>query len=175
MSESSTSLNGADEEKRTDGSVRLSRRRILSGAAASGAMLAGMGGVSARGQGGQCVVSEEDYEPDRSFVITEVSDCPDEASNPDGSCWAPTLFYQCEGEGGRFPPGKGGTLPFPYWTFQYYRADGSLEDTERKLYTRDNRVRTGVTYRWPGDAKECPQDSGEVLVQTGFSAGGTKR
>jgi hypothetical protein len=142
--------------------------------AASGALLAGAGVAGARGQGGQAVVREEDFEPDREFVISEVSDCPEEATNPDGSCWAPTLFYQCKGKGGRAPPGKGGTLPFPYWTFQYYNDDGSLEETERKLYTRDNEVRTGVTYRWPGGSKECPQPDGQVLIQTGFSAGGTK-
>jgi hypothetical protein len=171
MSDSHVPRNSTDEAERTTTSAGISRRRVLGVAATSSALLAGMGSVSARGQGGQGVVREEDYRPDRSFVITEVDDCPEEASNPDGSCWAPTLFYQCDGKGGRAPPGKGGTLPFPYWTFQYYDEDGNLEETERKLYTRDNEVRTGVTYRWPGQAKECPQDSGEVLIQTGFSAG----
>jgi hypothetical protein len=171
MSESNQSPTDADAENRTGKSLTLSRRKVLNSVAVSGALLGGMGVASASGQGGQAVVSEEDFKPDRSFVITEVSDCPEEATNPDGSCWAPTLYYQCKGEGGRAPPGKGGTLPFPYWTFQYYNDDGTLEDTERKLYTRDNEVRTGVTYHWPGRAKECPQESGEVLVQTGFSAG----
>lgn len=171
MSDSNPRREGVETETKASA---FSRRKVLRGVAASGALLAGAGVAGARGQGGQAVVREEDFEPDREFVISEVSDCPEEATNPDGSCWAPTLFYQCKGKGGRAPPGKGGTLPFPYWTFQYYNDDGSLEETERKLYTRDNEVRTGVTYRWPGGSKECPQPDGQVLIQTGFSAGGTK-
>jgi hypothetical protein len=173
MSESNNSPADSGDE-RTGDVGGFSRRKVLSSVAASGALLGGMGAVRARGQGGQAVVLDEDYDPDREFVISEVSDCPEEATNPDGSCWEPTLFYQCEGKGGRAPPGKGGTLPFPYWTFQYYTDDGSLEETERKLYTRDNEVRTGVTYRWPGSAKECPQPNGDLLIQTGFTAGGNK-
>jgi hypothetical protein len=172
MSESNLSQTDSNEEERTANSPVLSRRTVLNSVAVSGALLGGMGVASGKGQGGQGVVHEDDFRPDGSFVITEVSDCPEEATNPDGSCWAPTLYFQCNGEGGRAPPGKGGTLPFPYWTFQYYNDDGTLEDTKRKLYTRDNKVRTGVTYHWPGQAKECPQESGDVLVQTGFSAGG---
>lgn len=149
-----------------------SRRTVLRSVAVSGALLGTAGAVSASGQGGQAVVRAEDYEPDRSFVVTTVGDCPEEATNPDGSCWAPALYYQCDGKGGPAPPGKGGTIPFPYWYFQYDDDDdGTLEETKRKLYTRDNEVLTDVTYRWPGSAKECPQPSGEVLIQTGFTAG----
>jgi hypothetical protein len=166
-------VDGADG--RTTTAVGFSRRSVLRGVATSGALLAGAGAVSAKGQGGQAVVLAEDYDPERAFVISEVADCPADATNPDGSCWDPTLFYQCKGKGGRAPPGKGGTLPFPYWTFQYYEDDGSLEETERKLYTRDNEVRTGVTYRWPGSSKECPQPNGDLLIQTGFTAGNGDR
>lgn len=145
---------------------RLSRRNVLHGTAVAGALVLGTGTGAANGQGGQAVVYESDFEPDRQFVITEVDDCREGQRNPDGSCWDDPLFFQCDGKGGPSEPGKGGTIPFPYWHFQYVDEDGNLEEEKRQLYTRDNEVRTGVTYRWPGQAKRCPND----LVQTGFTS-----
>jgi hypothetical protein len=104
------------------------------------------------------VVHGDDFDADGSFVITEVTDCAQGRSNPDGSCWDDPLLFQCNGEGRE--------IPFPYWYIQYYDEDGTLEDEKRQLYTRDNEVETGITYRWPGTAKECP----DGLVQTGFAA-----
>lgn len=164
---------------RMDDGIDHPRRRILRGAVGAGALLLGTGTASASGRGGQAVVCREDFEPDRPFVVTEVSDCPEGARNPDGSCWEPPLLFQCNGKGGRVPPGKGGRMPFPYWHFQYVNENGTLEERKRKLYTRDNEVRTGVTYRWPGRAKKCgnpdhwPEAGQECsgLIQTGFVAG----
>lgn len=170
MQESPTSQN---DEKQPDGSVTLPRRRILQGTVVAGAFVVGMGSASASGQGGQAVVHETDYRPDASFVITEVADCKEGYSNPDGSCWDDPLYFQCDGKGGRVPPGKGGTIPFPYWHFNYLdEVDENGEPTRepRKLYTRDNEVKTGVTYRWPGQEKQCGE-----YIQTGFAAGNGRK
>lgn len=155
----------------TDDTIDRSRRAILRATVGAGALLLGSGVASADGQGGQAVVCDEDFRPDGSFVITEVSGCPPEARNPDGSCWAPPLYFQCNGNGGRVPPGKDGKIPFPYWHFNY--VDDPDDADPRKLYSRDNEVRTGVTYRWPGNEKRCPGTNDcASLVQTGFTAGG---
>jgi hypothetical protein len=174
----SSSTGGTDRDSDSFG---LSRRSILRGAAATGALLAGAGSASANGQGGQAVVHPDDHHPDEPFEITKVDSCPEPASNPDGSCWAPPLYFQCDGNGGPSGPGKDGSLPFPYWHFEYVN-DELNSGAPYKLYTRDNKVRTDVTYRWRGGEKRCEGEGDrwpeadrlpEYLVQTGFSAGGT--
>lgn len=152
-------------------SLNLSRRKLLHGSAAVGALLVGAGSASANGKGGQAVVFEEDYKADGSFVIREVEGCT-EPANPDGSCQDEPLPFQCNGEGGPFPPGKGGTIVFPYWNFNY--VDDPDDMDPRRIYTRDNSIRTGVRYRWTGKAKKCPDNRDspgvpEDLVQTGFA------
>lgn len=154
----------------SDDSIDLTRRAVLSATAGAGALVLGSVPAAASGKGGQAVVHEDDYRANEPFVISAVPDC-DRPANPDGSCWdSPPFTFQCNGEGGRYPPGKGGRIPFPYWHFNYPSDDD--EQAPRKLYTRDNEVRTGVTYRWPGNEKRCPGENGdETLVQTGFTAG----
>lgn len=119
---------------------------------------------------------ERDFKKDESFVIRTVDDCDDPA-NPDGSCEDQRLPFQCNGEGGRTPDGKGGkggVLAFPYWYFNYVTELEQEDDpAPRKIYTRDNSIRPGSTYRWPGNEKYCPDNRDspgvpENLVQTGF-------
>lgn len=154
--------NEKKQPSRFDG---ISRREVLSSTAATGALLLGMDTAAAHGQGGQAVVYEGDFEEDQSFVIVEVEGC--EKKNPDGSCWDVPLVFQCHGQGGPSKPGKDGGIPFPFWHFYYVDDDGNQVGDLKKLYTRDNEVKTAVTYHWPGNEKECPNG----LIQTGFVAG----
>lgn len=136
-----------DDVEENTGVPDPSRRTILRGAAATGALLLGAGTATGNGRGGQAVVETADFEPDEPFTIV---DGPFE--KPDDR-----IGFQCNGQGRE--------ISFPYWEFTY---EGDSSSETRKLYTRDNQIATDVTYRWTGQTKDCGE-----YVQTGFSAGGT--
>lgn len=163
MSDASPPSDDFERDGPEDASNGLARRSVLHatvGAVGAGGLLLGMGSAGANGKGGQAVVLQEDFDDDQRFVISEVAD--DECSGSligDGSCFDGSLFFQCHGEGRR--------IPFPYWHFQYVG-----EGETRRLYTRDNSIETGITYRWSRKAKDCPETSN--YFQVGFTAGGTR-
>lgn len=130
-----------ESEDRTsvNATTDLSRRRLLRGAAAgAGVLVAGTGVAAADGQGGQAVVPTPDFKPEPFVIQQRVDDI---------------VRFQCNGQGKR--------ILLVGWEFVYQG-----EDQIRTLYTRDNEVKTGVTYEFPGRPKECGE-----LVQTGFVAG----
>jgi hypothetical protein len=162
MPESNPSTNA--DESRTEKTTEISRRRVLQGAAATGALVVATGPASANGKGGQAIVREDQYYPDESFVIREVPDDKCTNRTPDGSCRDDSLVFQCRGQGGPFPAGKGGGIPFPYWDFEY--ESGPQAGERLKLYTRDNSIEAGLTYRWSRKEKDCPETEG--YFQVGF-------
>ncbi|WP_396611885.1 hypothetical protein ACH9L7_00945 [Haloferax sp. S1W] len=141
MTNSNVSSSETDREA-DDVTASFSRRTLLRSGAATGALLLGAGTVSANGQGGAAIVRKEDYKT-KPFVITEVTD-PFERE--------------------KVPCGGGDLVSLVGWHFSY-----EDEDEVRTLYTRDNKVKTGVTYTWPGNDKSCGD-----FIQTGYSAGGNK-
>jgi hypothetical protein len=151
-----------------DDSTHVSRRRLLQTTAASGALLLSAGSATANGRGGQCIVREDIYYPEETFVIREVPDSECDNSTPDGSCRDSPLVFQCRGKGGPFPPGKGGGIPFPFWYFEY--EGGPRAGDQLKLYTRDNSIKTDITYRWSRKEKDCPETPD--YFQVGFVADG---
>jgi hypothetical protein len=157
---STTDESGQDD---TEATKRVPRRRFMQAAAGSGALLLGAGTASANGKGGQAIIREDKFFPDEEFVIIEAQGCDNPTSY--GSCREGSLPYQCEGLGGPFPPGKGGTIPFPWWTMKY--TSGPEAGNEYKLYTRDNTIKTGLTYRWTRKGKTCSETDG--VVQVGFA------
>ncbi|MFC7204098.1 hypothetical protein ACFQJC_11280 [Haloferax namakaokahaiae] len=158
-----SSTTGEDEQQKKEKSNGVPRRRFMQAAAGSGALLLGAGTVSANGKGGQAIIHEDEYYPDESFVILEAQEC--DSPTPYGSCRDDPLFFQCYGQGGRFPPGKGGTLPFPWWNIKY--VSGPLEGELLRLYTRDNSIEAGLTYRWTRKEKDCPETPD--VFQVGFA------
>lgn len=152
--------------ERTDDSVHLSRRRLLRTAGAGGVLLLAAGSATANGNGGQCIVHEDLYYPDETFVIRAVPDSECDNPTPDGSCRDDSLLFQCRGQGGPFPPGKDGGIPFPFWNFEY--EGGPRAEERLKLYTRDNSIETDITYRWSRKEKDCPETPG--YFQVGFVA-----
>ena len=154
--------NGHDE---TD-SPRLgvSRRRFLQASAGAGALLVSAGTATANGKGGQAIVREDEFYPDESFVILEAETCDN--PTPYGSCFDDPLLFRCNGQGGRFPPGKDGALPFPWWNFKY--VSGPLEGELLRIYPRDNSIEAGLTYRWTRKEKDCPETPD--YFQVGFAA-----
>jgi hypothetical protein len=154
------------EESHATESITIPRRHLLKGTATVGALLVGAGSASANGKGGQGIVRKDQYFPNESFTILEVPDDECDSPTPDGSCRDNPLVFQCRGKGGPFPPGKGGGIPFPWWYFKY--ESGPLEGERLKLYTRDNSIKTGITYRWSRKSKNCPETPG--YYQIGFVA-----
>ncbi len=166
MPESNSSTDA--DESRTEKSTSLSRRRVLQGAAATGALFVATGPASANGKGGQAIVREDQYYPDESFVIREVPEGECTNRTPDGSCRDDSLVFQCRGQGGPSSPGKGGGIPFPWWHFEY--EGGPREGERLKLYTRDNSIEAGLTYRWSRKETDCPETPG--YYQVGFVVDG---
>lgn len=136
---------------------RIPRRRLLQGTAAMGALLVGTGSASANGTGGQAIIHKDHYHSDETFEIHEVpdEDCEIKAG---GSCRDDSLVFQCRG--------KGGGIPFPWWYLEYEGGPSAGEQV--RLYTRDNSIRTGITYRWSRKSKDCPET--EDYFQVGFVA-----
>lgn len=141
MSDSSQSSDGGNG---ADSATDVTRRAVLNGAAGTGALALGVGGVAASGKGGQSFVLVEDFDEDGTF---EILDGPFEAPED-------RELFRC-GNNGR-------GLSFPYWEFRY---EG--EDEVRRIYTRDNSIDTSVTYRWNPKDKTCEEASGEYK-QVGF-------
>jgi hypothetical protein len=139
MSETPEDSSQPGEATGTDSPIGLSRRGLLRGAAVgAGTLVAGTGGAAADGQGGQAVVPTGDFKPEPFVIRRRIDDI---------------VRFQCNGQGKR--------ILLVGWEFVY---EG--EDQVRTLYTRDNQVKTGVTYEFPGAPKECGE-----LVQTGYVAG----
>lgn len=128
------------EDIRTNTSIELSRRKVLCGTVGAGALVLGMGTVSADGRGGQAIVATEDFRS-KPFVIERITG-PDE---PDRK------GYQCR------EPGR--EISLVGWKFGY-----EDDDTDRTLYTRDNQIKTDVTYRWAGRNKDCDETDGYVQI-----------
>ncbi|WP_424006910.1 hypothetical protein [Haloferax denitrificans] len=152
----------ADRAK-SDSRGGVTRRRVLQASAGTGALLLASGTAAANGKGGQAIVREDEYYPDETFVILEVESCDNQTQY--GSCRDDSLPFRCEGQGGRFPPGKGGALPFPWWNFKY--ESGPLEGELLRIYTRDNSIDTDSTYRWTRKEKDCPETPD--YYQVGFA------
>lgn len=145
------------------GSEGVSCRRALQASAGTGALFLITRAVVTNGKGGQAVIEEDEYYLEGSFVIPEAETYDNRTS--DGSCRDDSLPFQCDGQGGRFPLGKGGTLPFPWWNFKY--EGGPLERELLRTYTRDNGIDTGSTYRWTRKKEDCPETPG--YYQIGFA------
>lgn len=138
---------GTDDERETDTSGTLSRRNVLSGLAASGALLLGAKTVTADGRGGQAIVEETAYKENEPFTITEgpIRDDNGFERQP----------YRCSDSGRQ--------ISFVAWKFEYDDLDKG-----GTLYTRDNQIETDVTYHW-GGPKDC--DADDEWVQTSFVVG----
>lgn len=156
-------LNSDEDGDSSKTTLGVSRRRFLQASAGTGALLVSAGTASANGKGGQAIVREDIYYPDESFVILEVESC--EKPTGYGSCFEDPLLFRCNGQGGRFPPGKDGALPFPWWNFKY--TSGPREGELFRLYTRDNSIEAGLTYRWTRKEKDCPETPD--YFQVGFA------
>ncbi|WP_410765167.1 hypothetical protein [Haloferax sp. DFSO60] len=158
-----SSTDDQNEQTESSESTGVPRRRFMQAAAGSGALLLGAGTASANGKGGQAIIPEDEYYPDESFVILEAQECDNQT--PYGSCRDESILFQCNGLGGPFPPGKGGSIPFPWWNIKY--VSGPLEGELLRLYTRDNSIVPGLTYHWTRKEKDCPETPG--VFQVGFT------
>lgn len=175
MSDASPTSDDFERDGPEDASNGLARRSVLQatvGAVGAGGLLLGAGSATANGKGGQGIVREDLFLSDETFEILEVPETECDDISPDGSCLDPEkrLPFRCNGKGGRFPPGKGGALPFPWWHFRY--LTGVKAGERFRLYTRDNSIETGITYRWSRKRKDCPETPD--YFQVGFVAGGTR-
>lgn len=150
MSDSSRS---SDDENGAGRSV--SRRTILNGAVGTGALALGVGGVAANGKGGQAFVLAADFKDGEDVTFTITDGPSDEFEDVDEDQRRKT--FDC----GRNGPG----LPFPYWRIKYDDENyDEVPDKELpKLYTRDNRIKTGISYRWT-NVKPCGDNK-----QVGFA------
>lgn len=107
-----------DDVETNSGVPDLSRRTILHGAAATGALLLGAGTAAGNGQGGQAVVKENDFEAEKQFTIDKG---PFEKEND-------RIDFQCNGQGEkiRFPTGSS-----PTWTTETRRPRRGRTETRR--------------------------------------------
>jgi hypothetical protein len=167
-----------DERRSTTDARPISRRRMLTGTLAAGALaLGGTAGSVAGdqetgrfndspGRGGEAVLAEGDFR-DQPFEITRRSGDTADQSSEDAISG---VTFNCNN-------GEGNSIFLVAWYFQY-----TDEDAERVLYTRSNNIDTDRTFRWGGGSKLC-EDSVSVpgsdesldFVQTPYQAVGNQR
>lgn len=134
--DTSTDVDGSDTHRRTR---RQIVRETFVSAAALGVGLGAAGTAGASGKGGNAAISKAEDESTAGNFRT------DEAFEFDrrlGDDEVPFKRFTCD---------KGGQgIVLAGWWFSYVG-----EDTERKIYTRDNAIDTGETYTFNGKGTDC--------------------